>query len=79
MPHLVDGENFDLVVTRQDDMTRGSADQSPRDGGECEIDPFRGSASSSPTILNASLPSSRLNAIRCPKATALNSAGGGTS
>jgi len=33
MTHLVDGENFDLVVTRQDDMTRGSADQSPRDGG----------------------------------------------
>ena len=31
---LVDGENFDLVVTRQDNMTRGSADQSPRDGGD---------------------------------------------
>ena len=30
----VDGENFDLVVTRQDNMTRGSADQSPRDGGD---------------------------------------------
>jgi hypothetical protein len=26
--------NFNLVVTRQDDMTRGSADQSPRDGGD---------------------------------------------
>ena len=49
-------------------------------GETYEIDPFRGSASSSPTILNAwRLPSSRLNATRCPKATALNSAGGGTS
>ncbi len=48
-------------------------------GEPYEIDPFRGSASSSPAILNAwSLPSSRLNATRCPKATALNSAGFGT-
>jgi hypothetical protein len=29
---LVDGENFDLMVARQDSFTRGSADQSPRDG-----------------------------------------------
>jgi hypothetical protein len=29
---LVDGENFDLVVARQDNLTRGSADQSMRDG-----------------------------------------------
>ncbi len=29
---LVDGENFDLVVARQNNFTRGSADQSPRDG-----------------------------------------------
>ena len=49
-------------------------------GETYEIDPFRGSASSSPTILNACrLPSSRLNITRCPKATAPNSAGGGTS
>jgi hypothetical protein len=31
---LLDGENFDLVVARQDNITRGSADQSPRDGGD---------------------------------------------
>ena len=31
---LVDGENFDLVVGRQDNITCGSADQSPRDGGD---------------------------------------------
>ena len=34
IPALVDGENLDLVVARQDDITRGSADQSPRDGGD---------------------------------------------
>ena len=48
-------------------------------GETYEIDPFRGSASSSPTILNAwRLPSSRLNATRCLKATARDSVGGGT-
>ena len=31
---LLDGENFDLAVTRQDDITRGSAHQSPRHGGD---------------------------------------------
>ena len=31
---LVDGKNFDLVVARQDNITRGSADQRPRDGGD---------------------------------------------
>ena len=29
---LVDGENFDLAVARQDNFTSNSADQSPRDG-----------------------------------------------
>jgi hypothetical protein len=29
---LLDGENFDLVVARQDNLTHGSADQSMRDG-----------------------------------------------
>ena len=29
---LIDGENFDLVVACQDNLTRGSADQSTRDG-----------------------------------------------
>ena len=48
---LVDGENFDLVVTRQDDMTRGSPIRARATGETYEIDPFRGSASSSPTIL----------------------------
>ena|SRR5271166_2350869 len=31
---LLDRENFDLVVASQDIVTRGSADQSPRDGGD---------------------------------------------
>ena len=31
---LLDGENFDLVVTRQDNITLGSADQSPCDRGD---------------------------------------------
>jgi hypothetical protein len=29
---LIDGENFDLVAAHQDNFTRSSADQSPRDG-----------------------------------------------
>ena len=31
---LVDGGNLDLVAARQDNIARGFADQSPRDGGD---------------------------------------------
>jgi hypothetical protein len=49
-------------------------------GETYDIDPFRGSASSSPTILKAwRRPSPRLNVTRCPNATAPKSAGGVTS
>ena len=49
-------------------------------GETYDIDPFRGSASSSPTILKAwRRPSPRLNVTRCPNATAPISAGGVTS
>ena len=75
----VDGENFDLMVIRQD-KPAALPIRARATGETYEIDPFRGSASSSPTIVNAcSLPSPRLNATRCPKATTLNSAGGGIS